>query len=163
MSRVLRDRRVLMLLRLVVGGIFIYASWEKIFHPDAFATIIMGYRLVPRTAAAFIAVWLPWTELFAGVALVVGFWARAVGLLLSFLTAVFLVGLVQALARGLDIRCGCFSLSPEAATRDWLSLWQEALLLGACLWLWVAHWPQSVAPKPGTRGAACCDGADAAS
>ena len=136
----MHTRTVLIVLRLVLAGIFIYASWEKIAKPDAFATVIMGYRLVPAAAAGLIAIWLPWTERRAGVALGVGLWPRASGLLLSFLTAVFIAGLVQAMARGIDIRCGCFSLDPGAAARHWTSLWQEALLLLGCLWLWIGHW-----------------------
>ncbi|MCK4323143.1 MAG: hypothetical protein KAW89_01335, partial [Armatimonadetes bacterium] len=78
---------------------------------------------------------------------VAGAWTRAGGLLLSFLTFVFIAGLVQAMARGIDIQCGCFSLDPDAAAHSWASLWQEFLLLAGCLWLWIGHWKEPARPR----------------
>ena len=140
LNKILHNRTVLTVLRVALAGIFIYASWEKILKPDDFVRIIEGYHILPEPMVSLVAIWLPWTELFAGVALLVGIWPRAIGLLLSGLVVVFIAGLVQALARGIDIQCGCFSLDPEAAARSWASLWQEFLLLAACLWLWIGHW-----------------------
>jgi len=139
-GRILGNRKLLVALRLAVAAAFIVASSEKIIHPHTFAHIVEGYRILPAATLGLVAIWLPWTELLAGLALLVGIWPRAVGLLLSGLTVVFIAGLVQAMARGIDIQCGCFSLDPEAAVRNWTSLWQEFLLLAACLWLWIGHW-----------------------
>ncbi len=141
------NRKILTILRLTVAAAFIVASWEKILYPDAFADIVEGYKLLPIAVVPLVAVWLPWTELIAGVVLVVGAWTRAIGLLFSGLTVVFIVGIIQALARGIDIQCGCFSLDPEAAARSWASLWQEFLLLAACLWLWIGHWKEPARPR----------------
>jgi len=152
--RILGNRIFLTVLRVVLAGIFIYASWEKILKPDDFARIVEGYRLLPQPMVALVAIWLPWTELIAGVALLVGSWPRAMGLLFTGLTAVFIAGLAQALARGIDIQCGCFSLDPAAATRSWASLWQEFLLLVACLWLWIGHWHKLPEARTGEEGAA---------
>ncbi len=145
-TQIIRNRALLLVVRLVIAGIFIYASWEKILYPGAFVEIIKGYPLDPiinDSMAGMIAIWLAWTELAGALALLLGIWPRAMGLLFSFLMVVFIAGLAQALGRGIDIRCGCFDLSPEAAARDWASLWQEGLLLLACLWVWLGHWPPS--------------------
>ncbi len=147
--RILGNRTVLIILRVALAGIFIYASWEKILKPDDFARIINGYRILPQPMVSLVAICLPWTELIAGVVLLVGIWPRAIGLLFSGLTAVFILGLVQALARGIDIQCGCFSLDPAAAARSWASLWQEFLLLAGCLWLWIGHWHKLAEVGPG--------------
>ncbi len=85
----------ILILRLAVAAAFIVASWEKIVYPDAFARIIERYQLLPVALVPLVALWLPWTELVAGVMLLVGVWARAVGLLLSFLTLVFIAALVH--------------------------------------------------------------------
>ncbi len=146
-GRILGNRKILAILRLAVAAAFIVASWGKILYPDAFAEIIEGYKILPVAVVALVAVWLPWTELVASVVLVVGAWTRAVGLLLSVLMFVFIAGLVQAMARGIDLHCGCFSLDPEAAARSWASLWQEFLLLAACLWLWIGHWKEPARPR----------------
>jgi len=140
LSNILCNPTVLMVLRVVLAGIFIYASWEKLFKPDDFARIVDGYRILPQPMVSLVAIWLPWTELIAGVALLVGIWPRAMGLLFTGLTAVFILGLIQALARGIDLQCGCFSLDPEEAVRSWASLWQEFLLLAGCLWVWIGYW-----------------------
>jgi len=147
-GRILGNRKLLVVLRIAVAAAFIVASWEKIVYPDAFARIIERYQLLPVALVPLVALWLPWTELVAGVMLLVGVWARAVGLLLSFLTLVFIAALVQAMARGIDIQCGCYSLDPLADPRTWSSLWQELLLLTACLWLWIGHWER--VPAGGT-------------
>ena len=141
-GRILGNRKVLTVLRLAIAAVFIVASWEKIIYPDAFADIIEGYQILPAATLGLVAIWLPWTEMLAGLALLVGIWPRAIGLLVSGLTVVFIVGLIQAMARGIDIHCGCFSLDPEAAARSWVSLWQEFLLLAGCLWLWIGHWKE---------------------
>ena len=147
LNKILHSPVVLIVLRVALAGIFIYASWEKILYPDTFASIVEGYQILPVAVAPLVALWLPWTELVASVVLVVGVWTRAVGLLFSFLTFVFIAGLVQAMARGIDIQCGCFSLDPEAAARSWASLWQELLLLAGCLWLWIGHWKKPATPR----------------
>ena len=150
--RILDNRTVLTVLRVALAGIFIYASWEKILKPNDFARIINGYRILPQPMVSLVVIWLPWTELIASVALLVGIWPRAIGLLFSGLTVVFILGLVQAMARGIDIQCGCFSLDPAAAARSWASLWQESLLLAGCLWLWIAHWPKVPEAGPDEEG-----------
>ena len=146
-GRTLGNRKILTFLRFAVAAAFIVASWQKILYPDAFADIIENYLILPIAVVPLVAVWLPWTELFAGVVLVVGVWTRAMGLLLSVLMFVFIAGLVQAMARGVDLHCGCFSLDPQAAARSWASLWQEFLLLAACLWLWIGHWKEPARPR----------------
>ncbi len=145
--RILDNHIVLTVLRVTLAGIFIYASWEKILKPATFADIVEGYRILPAATVGLVAMWLPWTELVGGVILVVGVWTRAVALLFSGLTVVFIAGLIQAMARGIDIHCGCFSLDPEAVARSWTSLWQEFLLLAGCLWLWIGHWKEPARPR----------------
>ena len=141
-GRILGNRKILTILRLAVAAAFIVASWEKIIYPDAFASIVERYQILPVTLVPLVAIWLAWTELVAGAVLLAGVWTRAVGLLLSFLMFVFIAGLVQAMARGINIHCGCYSVNPVSDPRTWSSLWQEFALLAACLWLWIGHWKE---------------------
>lgn len=94
--------------RLLVGGVFIYASWDKLLQPDGFAQAIYHYRLVPLSLLHPLALLLPMTELVLGLGLILGVLRRGAALLAAFLTVVFLVAIGTALARGLDISCGCF-------------------------------------------------------
>lgn len=96
------------LLRLSVGGAFVFAGALKVAGPAAFVTAVENYHLVPRVLVHLVAVLLPWIEIVAGAAVLTGIWLRAAASLLSAMTLMFAVVIVSALVRGLDISCGCF-------------------------------------------------------
>lgn len=118
--------------RLLVGGVFIWASLDKVAHPAEFAKAIHHYRLVPYTLLHPAALLLPAVELLAGIALVAGWQRRGAALLCALMLAVFVVAIASALARGLDISCGCFDTDGGHAVGLDL-LWRDVLLLVACL------------------------------
>lgn len=95
-------------LRLLVGGVFVGAGGLKILDPAAFATAVDNYRLVPPVADNLVALTLPWIEVAAGIMVLAGIWLRAAAAVITVLTAVFLLAILSALARGLNIDCGCF-------------------------------------------------------
>jgi hypothetical protein len=95
--------------RMILGSIFVYASLDKIGHPDRFALSVYNYQVLPEAAVNIVAVWLPWLELLSGGLLLLGLWVRGSILVLTGLLLVFLGALGFDLARGLDIHCGCFS------------------------------------------------------
>lgn len=94
--------------RWIVGGVFIAASVDKLIHPAGFAQAIFHYRILPLELLHPVALLLPMTELVLGLALVLGVARRGAALLAGLLTVIFLAAIVTALARGLDISCGCF-------------------------------------------------------
>jgi uncharacterized membrane protein YphA (DoxX/SURF4 family) len=102
------------LTRLIVGGIFIYASLDKMLHPDQFARIVFNYHLVPASLINLAAMALPWIEFGAGLFLVLGIWPRASGFILTALVVVFLVALSVNWLRGVNLECGCFTVSSKA-------------------------------------------------
>ncbi len=67
---------VVLVCRLIVGAVFIFASLDKLQHPDAFALVIHHYRLVPYSMLHPFAILLPVLELVVGAALVLGFRQR---------------------------------------------------------------------------------------
>jgi hypothetical protein len=97
--------------RLLVGGVFLYASLDKILHPTEFAKVVYNYQMLPVPLSNLLAMILPWLELFAGLALIVGVLVTESALLLSGLLVVFIIALSINLYRGLDVACGCLSLS----------------------------------------------------
>jgi len=115
-------------LRIVLGCVFIYASLDKIRHPDFFAEAVYNYQLLPEVAVNLVAIWLPWLELLSGVLLILGLWVRGSVLVLSGLLLVFLGALGINLARGLDIHCGCFT-TQSAHTMTVLDLFRDSLFL----------------------------------
>ena len=95
-----------LLLRLVIGNVFIFAGSLKLFDPAAFAWDIYQYGLVPRPLIDPIAVGLPVMEVAAGAGLVLNRrWSYgAVGGMLML----FMALLGYAIINGLNVDCGCF-------------------------------------------------------
>jgi putative oxidoreductase len=96
------------ILRLLVGGMFVLAGVLKIADPAKFAQDVGNYRLMPHELTNLVAILVPWIELTAGVLVLTGIWLRAAALVITSLTAMFFLIIVSALARGLNIECGCF-------------------------------------------------------
>lgn len=94
--------------RYILGGVFLYAAFEKLIHPDAFAADLVNYRLLPDALVYPIALFLPALELVAGVLIVAGPVKGEAAAFIALMLLAFIGGEVQALARGLDISCGCF-------------------------------------------------------
>lgn len=126
------SRWLVLLCRLLVGVVFIWASLDKLAHPGEFARAIHNYRLVPYALLHPAALLLPMVELLAGAALIVGWWRRGAALLCGLMLLIFVVAIATALARGLDISCGCFHTDGGHAVGLDL-LWRDLLLLVACL------------------------------
>ena len=96
------------ILDFVIGGIFIYAGVVKVLEPIRFAGDIENYHLIPWALGVRFALYLPWLEIFCGVALIVRrLYAGALAILLA-LIVVFIGANVVSKMRGLDIKCGCF-------------------------------------------------------
>jgi putative oxidoreductase len=96
------------ILRLLVGGAFVFAGALKIADPAKFALDIANYRLMPHELINLTAILLPWIEVAAGLFVLAGIWLRAAALVIIGLTVVFFAVIVSALARRLNIECGCF-------------------------------------------------------
>jgi putative oxidoreductase len=104
----IRNRKILLVFRLVVGGIFIYAGVTKAVDPLGFAQNIRNYRVVGQNLSFLTGLILPWLEIFAGLLVVSGVMRRAGALLAFLMLAFFIVLTAVTMARGLDVDCGCF-------------------------------------------------------
>lgn len=97
-----------LLVRFYLGGLFIYASLNKINFPSEFSDNIAAYVLVPYWLVDPMAVFLPWIELVSGVCLMIGIRVRASAAIISALLSVFTAALVLVLIKKTPIDCGCF-------------------------------------------------------
>ena len=113
------NRITALVFRIIVGGVFVYASIDKIVHPDRFADMVYNYRILPYIIINLFAVTLPWIELVIGLCLILGPFADAASAITASLLVVFIVASGAALVRGLDISCGCFTTSGEGAKAGW--------------------------------------------
>src|SRR5437879_8826964 len=99
----------------IVGGVFIYAGAIKVLDPVQFANDIDNYKTLPWFISVRLAFYLPWLEIFCGLALVFRFLYRGGLSILTALIAVFIGATIAAKMRGLDITCGCFG----HASKNW--------------------------------------------
>lgn len=145
-DHVVSGRVPFLLVRWVLGGIFAFASLDKILHPQAFAEMINNYQILPGAWINLAALVMPWLELLLGVLLIFGWWLRPAVILSNVLLVSFFGSLVYNLARGLDIHCGCFSTSTKG---DPAQLWYVIrdsgfLMMGAYLFFKVMMRPSPV-------------------
>ena len=107
----IKHRRANVLWRIVdviVAAIFIYAGVLKVLDPTQFAHDINNYRILPWILSVVLAFYLPWLEIFCGLALVGRFLYRGALSILTALIVVCTLATIAAKVRGLDITCGCF-------------------------------------------------------
>ena len=142
----LSSDRAAWLSRVVIAVVFLVYGASKITLPETLALSVRNYRLVPTELENLIAITLPWIEVVVAIALVrratlPGGLLVASGMLVAFLAAVG-----SALARGLDINCGCFTLSAESAALNNLLgtfiLDIFLLMLVIHVWWWLLRNPQ---------------------
>lgn len=98
-----------------LGAVFIWAAWKKIFPlgspnpPQVFSSSITAYKLdLPNWLVTFSTFAVPWTEMVAGIALILGLWTRAAASVIVAMLLLFIALGLSAILRGLEIKCGCF-------------------------------------------------------
>jgi len=137
LRRIISHPLLIALLRVALGAVFIVASLDKIQNPEAFATTIANYRFLPYKFINGIAIVLPWLEVITGTFLVLGVWIRTNTMIVWGLLLAFSIAISQALARGLDISCGCFTTNPVAERMSlWTLIWDLIWLCwGGLIWV----------------------------
>ncbi len=123
------------LLRIFIAVIFIYAGTIKIADPAGFAEQVDNYRILPYFFVTLVAVVLPWLELLCGILILVNRLFSVSVLILSILNFIFIIAIISALIRGLDISCGCFSVNEQSAKIGIFKLIEDIVLFGIILLL----------------------------
>jgi putative oxidoreductase len=118
---------LIILSRIILGGIFIYAAIGKIIDPYTFAVDIRNYQLIPDGYSNFLALALPWLELICGLLLISGVWEKSAGILISAMVIVFIFGISSAMIRGLDINCGCYKTAADSGEVGWSRLFEDLM------------------------------------
>ena len=99
---------VIVFFRLLLGFVFIYASFGKIMDPVSFSSTIDLYKATPISINNLIALILPWVELLIGIGLILNRYIKGSIILSILLFALFIGLLSQAYYRGFTLDCGCF-------------------------------------------------------
>jgi uncharacterized membrane protein YphA (DoxX/SURF4 family) len=126
----LSSNGVILFLRLLLGALFIYASFDKIVHPHQFAIAVRAYKIIPVGYSNLFALMLSWSEMIAGVFIIAGVFTRQAASAIFIMLSMFLMAILISLVRGLAIDCGCFR-SEGGHGIDFSLLIRDALLLAA--------------------------------
>jgi len=133
--------------RLSLCGIFVAASVPKILAPHDFAVAVFRYQMLPYPLVNLLAIFLPWIELVAALALLTPAYKDAAAFILLGLLVVFTAAIATDLVRGINISCGCFSVSAEAGRIGWLEVLRDLAFMALAVLTW--KFPPRLAPaKP---------------
>jgi uncharacterized membrane protein YphA (DoxX/SURF4 family) len=133
-SSPLNYRRVIIWIgRLVIGGIFIYAGYSKLFLPNFmwspwfalkfslssnltnFAFQVESYKLLSPAGVNFVAHTLPFAEILLGLLVLIGWQLRIWATLVTLILLGFVAVVTRAYLLHMNINCGCFA-TPEPLT-----------------------------------------------
>ncbi len=132
----IRDNEYIeLIVRLAVGFIFIYASLDKIANPAQFARIVYNYHLLPGNLINLMAIILPWVEIVCGLTLVLGIYKKGSIYIINLMVLVFIVAVTVNLIRGVDLECGCFTVSSKAKSNAMSLLIRDIGLLILTIYL----------------------------
>lgn len=137
LEKLLNNKTIILICRIILGSVFIFASIDKIIHPEAFAGILHNYQLLPDIFIYSPALFLPWIELIAGSFLIAGIYIRGSAFILNSLLLVFILAITINIIRGISFDCGCFSTIPGESGSTYFLLLRDLLLLipGALIYL----------------------------
>jgi putative oxidoreductase len=129
----IKNKAVLLIFRIVLGGLFIYAGVAKTLDPLDFAQSVRNYALVGQSLSFIAAIVLPWLEILAGIFLIAGIWKRGAALVISGLLVFFIVLTLVTMMRGLDVDCGCLGAISRKAGLGVILEDLAMLYLGLCV------------------------------
>jgi putative oxidoreductase len=104
--------------QIALGLFFVVAALPKLVDPPSFAHMIYNYKLVPPWALNFMALTMPWIELLAGLALILGIWTGTARTIIAAMLLSFIIAIGINLGRGNAIDCGCFDVTAAGKTRE---------------------------------------------
>ena len=120
------------LCRLILAGVFIYSGYVKAQETLQFAVAISGYKMVPESLIYPMAKYLPWVEIFLGLAILIGWKIRYFSAAAAALLIFFIAVLAITISRGIEANCGCFNLDEKISP---LTILRDSLFLIPALYL----------------------------
>ncbi len=118
--------------QIYVGGIFVYAGFQKLRAPYAFMAALVHYGIVPLRFVFVTTFLLAMVEVGLGIHMILGRYLRIVSVMLACMLVVFSGVLVRVILSGNLFSCGCLGISAEISFRQIL---ENAVLVGMCGWV----------------------------
>lgn len=127
---------VLLVIRGVIGGIFLLFGISKALAPHAsFYQSVRDYQLLPESVIPIFATAVVAVEIIAGLFLIVGIFTRTAAQSITALLVLFLIAITQAQARGIYLAdCGCSSGLIQLGDSPQQVLIRDGIMLLAMLW-----------------------------
>jgi uncharacterized membrane protein YphA (DoxX/SURF4 family) len=117
-----------LLCRLVPAGLLLWAGIAKALDTQGSILSVSAYDVLPDPLVRAVAALLPWVEIVLATLLILGLFVRFAGTSTAILTIVFIAGMAQAKARGLQIDCGCFGAGGAGDGVSWWDLLRDVPL-----------------------------------
>ncbi len=160
-------RAVIWIGRLLLGGIFIYAGYSKVFLPNTnlwpffilkfsvsmnlsnFATQVEAFKLLPPWGVQFVGNTLPFTEIILGLLLLIGWRLRIWASLLTVIMLGFFGVVLRAYLLHMNINCGCFA-TPQPINLQ--KVLEDAALSGLAVLMTIFSFVEARQPHPWAAG-----------
>lgn len=126
------------LLRLILGGIFIFSGTVKLADTYKFAEIIYEYGILPDYLINPAAVGLPLFEIIAGLGLVfnIKYSLESITIMLIMFIGVLWFGILK----DLNIDCGCFSADEISEQGSlWRALYRDLVFMAISMFLFISQ------------------------
>jgi uncharacterized membrane protein YphA (DoxX/SURF4 family) len=158
-------RAVIWIGRLVLGCIFIYAGYSKVFLPNSnlwpffilkfsismnisnFATQVEAFKMLPDWGVQFVAHTLPFTEIILGLLVLIGWRLRIWAPVLTLIMFGFSFVVLRAYLLHMNINCGCFA-TPQPINLQ--KVLEDAALSGLALLMTIFAFQEARQPHPWT-------------
>ncbi len=101
---------ILLLLRVLLGAVFILAAYGKLLHPEVLVSTVINFNILPLGLSKIFAYTLPWIEMIAGIMLIIGFGTRGASFAIAWLLISFIIAIGINMHRGVSMECGCFDI-----------------------------------------------------
>lgn len=157
-------RRALILIgRLLLGGIFIYAGYSKILLPNKmysplamlkfsvlsnlsnFGFQVASYKMLSPGGVDFVSHVLPFAEVALGLLLLIGWRLRIWAAIASLFLLMFLTVVTRAYILHMDINCGCFA-TPEPVSLK--KIFEDSAMAALAILMTLFAFQESGKPHP---------------
>lgn len=137
------------LLRLMLGGIFLYSGLSKSLDLNYFSGVINAFGILPTSLTFPAAMFIVALELLLGVGIVLDKKGSLLGMLVMVLGFMVVAG--YAIFMGYDIDCGCFGPGDpagEAFSHLHTVLYRDGVMVAAIAYLYIWRFRNDLKPTP---------------
>jgi len=128
--------------RLALGVLFLVSAAEKLPTLSDFGHAIANYKILPISLVNIAALLFVWTEMAVGVMLIAGAGVRGAAFVSGAMLTLFIIAIITAMARGLEIDCGCFAPGKGGAEKvGWPKVFEDLAFLAGAVFL--IYFPKS--------------------